>query len=142
MSFKTHNPGAGFRIDNRHKMYDEGAKRDPVKHAIKTFRSSGRWQKVQRAQVREHFLCYDPFQIHHAHDLPAPAESVHHVIGLLECHRLGVLTRLGCVPDNLRSLCNACHAKVEGILDNSGETAAKRIFINEEQEQAIKALVL
>jgi 5-methylcytosine-specific restriction endonuclease McrA len=104
------------------------------------FRSSWRWQKLRKQQIHRDPLCCNPFKYHEP--LPALAVAVHHVIGLLECLRLGQLERLGCVPQNLRSICNDCHNKVEGIVDMQGEVAAKRLFITTEEEQAIIKLVL
>jgi len=140
--FKLHVERTHHRVDNRHKMYDIKRMQDPELRAVKEFRGSGRWQKVQRNQVSKYPTCYDPFSHHHAQGLPALTASVHHVIGLLDCLRLGQLERLGSHPLNLRSLCNQCHNRVEGIYDRQGSKAAESIFITEEQREEIINSVL
>lgn len=140
--FKIHGQRSQFRADSRHKVYDLKRRNDEELGPIATFRGSIRWQRVRLRQVQANPTCCDPFKDHEREGLPVLAQSVHHIIGLLECLRLGQLDRLGCVPDNLRSVCTLCHNRIEGILDREGEAAAKRIFITEQEEEQIIQLVL
>lgn len=135
--FKVHGQQSSYKRDSRHTLYDAKRNQSPILSAIATFRGSGRWQKVRATEIQRHPICHDPFGIHNRMGLPVLAKSVHHIIGLLECLRLGLLERLGCLPGNLRCVCNDCHNKLEGIVDTQGEEAAKRIFISSEQEQEL-----
>ena len=83
--------------------------------AAAKFRSSVVWQRFRDWYKREHPLCVDPFR-DHPHEV-RPVEDVHHVLGLAE--RLD----LGLDADNCRSLCRACHAKVEGMARAGRPTA-------------------
>ncbi len=140
--WKVHKHPTTARVDSRHTTYDYKRRNDAELGAIATFRGSIRWQRVRSHQVQIEPLCCDIFSIHKNEGLPALCQSVHHVIGLLECLRLGSLDRLGNYPANLRSVCNDCHNKIEGVLDRLGETEAKRLFITAEEEYEIKSLVI
>jgi len=97
------------------RQYDRKRNADPALSAAAKFRSSVVWQRFRDWYKREHPLCVDPFR-DHPHEV-RPVEDVHHVLGLAE--RLD----LGLDADNCRSLCRACHAKVEGMARAGRPTA-------------------
>ena len=80
--------------------------RDPVR-----IRNSRRWQVTRAAHAASNPVCCDPFRQHL--DGPEPTESIHHVFPL-DTH-----PELAFVESNLRSLCNACHSRIEQ-LERSG----------------------
>ena len=137
--WKTHKSITSFKSDSRHRVYDAKRIRDEESALVHTFRGSIRWQRCRLQYASKNPTCHDPFHYHARDGLPALCQSVHHVIGLAECLRLGRLDDLGCTVANMRALCNACHNQVEGIFDRQGEDAAKRIFITVEEEQQIKS---
>lgn len=73
------------------------------------YRSSGNWQKVSALHKAEFPLCCDPFNDHSKEHRSVPVDQTHHVRGLSTHFHLRAYTV------NLRSLCTACHSKVEQL---------------------------
>ena len=105
--------------------YDRTTRKDdPALAAAARFRSSAAWQKVRAVHVAQHPLCCDPFKVHGP--FPAAVEDVHHVEGVAKRPDLAL------VGDNLRSLCRACHNRVEGLERAGKGTSGLFIDMNTE----------
>lgn len=64
------------------------------------------WRKIRKAQLRREPYCADPYGIH---DEPVLARQVDHKISL----KKGGTNE----PENLQSLCDACHGRKTAIED-------------------------
>lgn len=67
------------------------------------------WAKVRASYVKRFPLCCDPFGIHQATGQVIAVEEVHHV------RSRRTHPQLAFTWSNLRSLCRACHGKIEGM---------------------------
>lgn len=99
---------------NRSKDYERSRANNPAMAQSKKLRGSVRWQRYRAWYKRKNPICVDPLGIH-PHEV-VTVEQVHHIIGVSE--RPDLL----CSESNCRSLCNQCHAKIEGMVRSGKET--------------------
>lgn len=109
----TH-PGCGaFALPRSSRCEKHRQKQTDSSRVAVRIRNSHAWQKVRRIHAKKHPTCCDPFGEHLLG--PEPVESIHHVLGLDSNPELAFY------ESNLRSLCNACHSRVEKM-ERSGES--------------------
>ena len=83
-----------------------------------SIRNSHLWQVVRNSHRLANPICVDPFKEHVG---PEPVESVHHVKPLKDYPELAFVT------GNLRSLCDACHSRIE-TLEREGKPTQKLFY--------------